>query len=71
MMYVHAWQSYIWNRVLSERVRLFGCENPIVGDLVLVNSAEKLEEEDAGAEEESVAGPISLDADLEDGGEFS
>ena len=67
MMYVHAWQSYVWNRVLSERIRLFGCDKPILGDLVLVNSTEKLEEEgDDDQVEEDVV--MSLDADLEDGG---
>lgn len=63
MMYVHAWQSYIFNRVLSERVRLFGCSNPIVGDLVLANGVK-----DNGAtngEETTVV--ESLDPDLEGG----
>jgi len=37
MMYSHAYQSYLWNSVVSERVRLFGCDRPVVGDLVLVD----------------------------------
>ncbi|KAH9814612.1 pseudouridine synthase [Melampsora americana] len=36
MMYIHAYQSYIWNHVLSERVRLYGCDKPVVGDLIAV-----------------------------------
>lgn len=64
MMYVHAWQSYIFNRVLSERVRLFGCAAPIVGDLVLADGL------NAGATSgEEVPVVESLEPDLE-GGEF-
>jgi tRNA(Glu) U13 pseudouridine synthase TruD len=33
-MYVHAYQSYVWNAIVSERIRRFGHEAPIVGDMV-------------------------------------
>ncbi|ORX58056.1 tRNA pseudouridine synthase D [Hesseltinella vesiculosa] len=39
-MYCHAYQSYIWNRVVSERVKRYGCDQPIVGDLVLTEPKE-------------------------------
>ncbi|KAI8071095.1 pseudouridine synthase [Gongronella butleri] len=41
-MYIHAYQSYIWNRVVSERSRRHGCTAPLLGDLVLA-------EQDKGA----------------------
>ena len=34
LMYVHAYQSYVWNAVVSERIRAHGATAPIVGDLV-------------------------------------
>lgn len=37
LIYVHAYQSYIWNLVASKRVELFGLEVQ-VGDLVMVES---------------------------------
>lgn len=33
-MYVHAYQSYVWNKVTSERIKLFGL-NVVPGDLVI------------------------------------
>jgi tRNA pseudouridine13 synthase len=42
-LYSHAYQSYIWNRVVSERSRMYGNERPLVGDLVLVDATKKNE----------------------------
>jgi tRNA pseudouridine13 synthase len=34
MMYVHAYQSYVWNAIVSERIKRFGYDAPIPGDIV-------------------------------------
>lgn len=67
MMYVHAWQSYIWNLVVSERVKLHGCTDPVVGDLVLLDGAATGEGEIEADEPAAPAAVESLDPNLDDG----
>lgn len=43
-MYVHAYQSYIWNLVVSERIKLSRTQ-VLVGDLVFVGDADEKEGE--------------------------
>jgi tRNA pseudouridine13 synthase len=39
-MYVHAYQSYVWNAIVSVRLKRYGSESPVAGDLVYVAEEE-------------------------------
>ncbi|EJD53740.1 tRNA pseudouridine synthase D [Auricularia subglabra TFB-10046 SS5] len=49
-MYVHAYQSYVWNAVVSERLRRYGADRAIPGDLVYANLPNNREDGDLDAD---------------------
>jgi tRNA pseudouridine13 synthase len=57
-MYVHAYQSYVWNCIVSERIKSFG-RVPIAGDIVYdddddVDDCPAFKEDSRGADNEAV-----------------
>ncbi|KAL3232669.1 Multisubstrate pseudouridine synthase 7 [Nakaseomyces bracarensis] len=50
-MYVHAYQSFVWNKVASKRIQLFGNEAR-VGDLVIIQKDDKENEQKDEREED-------------------
>ena len=44
-LYVHAYQSFIWNEITSRRIEKFGLK-PIVGDLIILTEQPKLHNEE-------------------------
>ena len=69
MIYVHGYQSYIWNRAVSERLRRFG-RKVLVGDLaVRSENADLLE--NAEIIDEAQGGGAATDNNLEESKEES
>ena len=50
-MYVHAYQSYVWNAIVSERIRRYGADKPVVGDLVYEQEGGRLRVDKASEED--------------------
>jgi len=67
-MYIHAYQSYVWNAVVSERIRCFGFDQPVAGDVVFDKPADK--EAPEGEQTEDGDG-ISEEQPMEDAGDPS
>jgi tRNA pseudouridine13 synthase len=44
LMYVHAAQSFLWNKMVTVRLTQFDNSKPILGDLIIVNQGKKVEE---------------------------
>ncbi|KDQ20751.1 hypothetical protein BOTBODRAFT_50816 [Botryobasidium botryosum FD-172 SS1] len=67
LMYVHAYQSYVWNAVVSERIRLHGADKPVVGDLVyekVTDDEEAAKPEHEDVKDESTDAPEDAAVDI-------
>lgn len=56
-MYVHAYQSYVWNCLATARIRRFGSDKPIIGDYVLLSQ---------NAEQPLKEHPVDIDSEVEE-----
>ncbi|KAK2783419.1 hypothetical protein FQN53_009182 [Emmonsiellopsis sp. PD_33] len=65
LMYVHAYQSLVWNFAAGERWRLFG-DKVVAGDLVLVNDFKEKDAAAAAVEEVDADGDVIVLPDAAD-----
>ncbi|XP_014225977.1 pseudouridylate synthase 7 homolog [Trichogramma pretiosum] len=52
LMYIHSYQSYVWNLIVSKRIKEFGLK-PVVGDLVYENPDSKDDVETVAEEQQT------------------
>src|SRR5947207_5043683 len=64
-MYVHAYQSLVWNFAAGERWRLYG-DRVVAGDLVLVNEFKDKAGKDSGGEEVDAEEELFIRPDVDD-----
>ncbi len=64
LMYVHAYQSYVWNAIVSERIKTWGAEKPVPGDLVLKSGATEQAASGDGMDAEDGEANAQPDADV-------
>jgi len=61
-MYIHAYQSYVWNAIVSERIKVYGAGCPVVGDLVYEEPPKKIQEGAVDQEEDEAADDSGSDS---------
>lgn len=54
-MYLHAWQSWLWNRAASERIRRYRADRVVPGDLVLLTAEQQQQAPGSGVEAAAAA----------------
>lgn len=65
-LYCHAWQSLVWNKAATRRVELYGAEQAVAGDLVLLPEGDGGEGEEVPAAAASGAGAAGEEEEEEE-----